>query len=233
MKLFKRIKFFFFLLLAIILGFIGYICYDGYQLYLSTIKETPISSAVNKIKNRSDYVKYSNIPQDLINATVAIEDHRFYEHTGFDIVGIIRAIVNDFNDKKLTSGGSTITQQLVKNMYFKFDKKFSRKVAEVLIAYELEIRYSKEEILTMYLNVIYYGDGHYGIYDAANGYFNKDPKDLSFYECTLLAGIPNAPSVYCLSTGEALAKQRRIQVINAMKKYGYLDKNFVEETKNE
>ena len=106
-------------------------------------------------------------------------------------------------------------------MYFSQEKSFSRKIAELFVAHELEKNYSKDEILELYLNLIYYGNGNYGIYDASKGYFNKNPDKLTIYEATYLAGLPNAPSIY--SENKALGEERRLQVVSAMKKYGYID----------
>ena len=117
-------------------------------------------------------------------------------------------------------GGSTITQQLAKNMYFTQEKKITRKIAEVFMSYEIEKNYSKDEILELYVNTIYYGNNYYNIKSASLGYFDKLPKDLNSSECTMLAGIPNAPSLYNPKASPKLAKQRQKQVIQKMIKYG-------------
>ena len=124
---------------------------------------------------------------------------------------------------ELVEGGSTISQQLAKNMYFSFEKKFTRKVAEVFVAMDLEEKYSKDEILSYYINVIYFGDGYYGLGEASRGYYSKTVDKLNFDEITTLAGLPNAPSAFALSTNPDLAKKRQELVINQMKKYGYLE----------
>lgn len=121
-------------------------------------------------------------------------------------------------------GGSTITQQLAKNMYFTQEKKITRKIAEVFMSYEIEKNYSKDEILELYVNTIYYGNNYYNIKSASLGYFDKLPKDLNSSECTMLAGIPNAPSLYNPKASPKLAKQRQKQVIQKMIKYGNLSK---------
>lgn len=221
MKLiFKLLRKIISLLLVIVIFIAVYIGFDGYNLYKKKIEKMPISQKVENIKNDENYVEYKNIPEDFKNAIVAIEDHRFFEHDGFDIIAILRAFVINFNSKDIKAGGSTITQQLSKNMYFSFEKKLSRKVAEAIVTYNLEKNYSKEDILAMYINVIYYGDGYYGIKEAAKGYFDKNVEDLTYEECTLLAGLPNAPSVYQLSNNNGLAEKRQEYVIDAMKKYG-------------
>ena len=163
------------------------------------------------------------MPEDYINAIVAVEDRRFFEHTGIDIISIARAIIKDIQTMQLVEGGSTITQQLAKNTYFTQKKELTRKVAEVFMAFEYEKNCTKEEILELYVNTIYFGDGYYCVYDAAKGYFDKSPEEMNLYESTLLAGIPNAPSVYAPTKNPELAKQRQAQVLNKMVKYNYLE----------
>ncbi|MFR0903577.1 MAG: transglycosylase domain-containing protein, partial [Anaerovoracaceae bacterium] len=124
-------------------------------------------------------------------------------------------------------GGSTITQQLARNMYFEQNKKLTRKVAEVLVAFEIEKEYDKDEILELYVNTIYFGSGYYNIYDASLGYFGKTPSQLSDYEATMLAGIPNAPSVYDLNVNPDLAEQRRQQVVDCMVDEGYIEEGEI------
>ena len=119
-------------------------------------------------------------------------------------------------------GGSTITQQLAKNLYFTQEKKVERKVAEVFMAVELEKEYSKKDILELYVNSIYFGNNYYCVKDASMGYFGKEPGKMTEYESTLLAGIPNAPSVYALTANPDLAAQRQRQVLEKMIKYKYL-----------
>ena len=122
-------------------------------------------------------------------------------------------------------GGSTITQQIAKNEYFTQEKKITRKIAEVFMAFEIEKNYNKDEILEMYINTLYFGNGYYNIKDAAKGYFEKDLDELTDGEWIMLAGIPNAPSVYAPNVNPDLAKQRQKQVIEKMIKYEYLTEN--------
>ena len=150
------------------------------------------------------------------DSIVSIEDRRFYEHFGIDLYSIGRAVVGNFKKQELSSGGSTITQQLAKNMYFSQEKKITRKIAEIFVALDLEEEYEKDEILELYLNIIYFGDGYYGIKEATNGYLNKEPSELTLYEATLLAGIPNAPSVYALSNNTKLTYERQKIVLRAL-----------------
>ena len=154
---------------------------------------------------------------------MAVEDHRFYAHPGFDVIATGRALVNDLKAGAIVEGGSTITQQLAKNQYFTQEQTVERKVAEVFMALTMEQRFTKREILELYVNSIYFGDGYEGIGNASVGYFGKEPGALDAGECTLLAGIPNAPSAYALSENPDLARQRQCQVLKKLVAYDYLD----------
>lgn len=199
-----------------------WIFYQGYKMYQDAIKETPIVETIEKIKEKPNYVLLKDIPIYYRQAVIAIEDHRFYKHHGFDLIAFSRAVLHNLLEMSLVEGGSTITQQLAKNQFFTQEKRFERKVAEVFLAHELEKLYSKDEILELYINTIYYGNGLYGIAEASEAYFQKLPEDLTIAESTLLVGIPNAPSVYSLKENEQLAHQRQKQVLQKMIKYKYL-----------
>lgn len=194
----------------------------GWVKYAEVTKKLPIGDAIAQIREKENYTNIDNISLTFINAIVAVEDRRFYKHNGVDIIGIARAFASNVKEKTLSEGGSCITQQLAKNMYFINDNTLSRKIAEIFISVELEKKLSKKEILELYFNVIYYGSGYYSIYDASMGYFDKLPSKISDYEATLLAGIPNAPSVYSLKNNPDLAKQRQKTVVNAMVDMKYL-----------
>ena len=154
-----------------------------------------------------------------------LQDHRFEQHFGIDLIAIGRATWNNLTSWSLREGGSTITQQLAKNLYFTQEKSFVRKIAEVFMAFRLESSYTKDEILELYVNSIYFGDGYYCVRDASQGYFGKDPIDMTDYESTLLAGIPNAPSVYSLTANPDLAEQRQRYVVQQMVRYGYISED--------
>ena len=205
-----------FILISLIIFGLGYIKYK------KAIGITPIKDKVAKIRNNKNYTKLANISKDYKNAVIAIEDHRFYNHTGIDILSIIRSSYVNIKNQAIESGASTITQQVSRLLYFSQEKTFTRKIAEIFVSFDLEKNYSKDEILELYLNLMYFGNGYYGIYDASYGYFDKSPKDLTFDEATYLAGLPNAPSIY--SQDNTLAEERQLQVINSMQKYGYFSK---------
>ena len=223
--IFKFIKAILVILILICIVVCSVVVVNGYKMYREKIDEVSIETKVESIQSDKNYIIMDEIPTDFKNAIIAVEDHRFYEHGYIDIISIGRAVVNNIKTMSLAEGGSTITQQLAKNMYFTMEKKFTRKVAEVFVARKLEQMYTKDEILEMYINVAYFGDGLYGLKEAANGYFDKEPLELTFDEITLLAGLPNAPSAYSLSDNEDLARRRQQIVINQMKKYNFIDEN--------
>lgn len=222
-RFFKLIKSVIIILLILAIAICSYIVYDGYKLYKVAINNKSIEQAIKEIEERKYYVGKDEIPKLFKDAIVAVEDNRFYNHGAVDIRSIGRAIVNNAKAMKIVEGGSTISQQLAKNMYFSFEKKFTRKVAEVFVAIDLEEKYSKDEILSYYINVIYFGDGYYGLGEASRGYYSKTVDKLTFDEITMLAGLPNAPSAFALSTNMDLAEKRQELVIQQMKKYGYLE----------
>ncbi|WP_273396790.1 biosynthetic peptidoglycan transglycosylase [Thermophilibacter mediterraneus] len=196
----------------------GIVTLRGYGLYHEALGRAPIEQTVDAVRAGEGYVTLAELPQTYLDAVVAIEDHRFYDHPGFDVIAICRAAWHDLTTLSLEQGGSTITQQLAKNLFFSQDKDFSRKVAEVFMAVDLEGRYSKEEILELYVNTSYFGDGLTGIGPAARGYLGKEPIDMTRDECALMAGLPNAPGV--LSADPELARERALLVLGQMEKYG-------------
>lgn len=168
------------------------------------------------------WVSIDHIPIFLQKALVAIEDVRFYQHGGIDVRGIARALVKDVVKGKMVEGGSTITQQLIKNKYLTREKTIDRKLKEARLAMEFEQKYSKKQILEMYFNEIYFGNGAWGIAQAARLYFDKTPEQLSGAECALLAGIPKAPSRYNPWGNPATVKARRNLVIARMAELGMI-----------
>lgn len=212
-------------ILAILIIAFGAIFASGYLLYKSSLTKISLQDKVNDIRSSDSFVTVDEVPSDFKNAVIAVEDHRFEKHGAIDVIGIARAIFSNVRSKELREGGSTITQQVAKNIYFiSEDNVVSRKIAEILVGYDLERNYSKNEIFELYINTIYFGDGYYGIKEAANGYLNKEPKDMNLYECTMLAGVPNAPSVYAPTVNPDLTKKRQKKVISSMVEYGYLTK---------
>ncbi len=208
------------ILFIVILAIFGFYVYKGYAMYQEALAKTSISDKVESIKAQENYTQLSQLPQIYLNAVISAEDHRFYKHHGIDVIAIGRALIHDIKNRNFSEGGSTITQQLAKNIYFTQEKKIERKIAEVFMAFKLEKELEKDDILELYLNTSYFGNGFYTVKEASNGYFNKEPSAMNDYESTLLAGIPNAPSIY----GEnlELAHQRQNQILDLMIEYNYL-----------
>ena len=221
MKIFKKIIIIL-LVLILLAGIIGFIV--GYSVYSDALKEKPLISRMDEIENDEHFVPFSELPKNYINAVVAVEDHRFYDHGPIDFIAMGRAIWVNVTSFELREGGSTITQQLAKNVILSQDETATRKLGEIVAAFDIEKNYSKDDILALYVNTCYFGEGYYGIYDASMGYYNKEPKDLTLDEATMLAGVPNAPSVYAPTVNPDLAKKRQEHVLNKMVEYGYISK---------
>lgn len=163
-----------------------------------------------------EWISLNNISNYLKDATISTEDRRFYAHSGFDFLRIIKSMYVNISNKNLSEGASTITQQLARNLFSNFDKTWNRKLKEAWYAFRLEINYSKDEILESYLNTINYGNGVLGIENASNYYFNKSAKDLNLAEASILAGIPQAPNAYSPLNNIGNAKNRQKVVLNSM-----------------
>lgn len=200
----------------------GYFGVKGYNMYKKAIEEKPISERISAIQEQDYFIKYDDLPSIYIDAVISAEDKRFESHFGIDPVSICRAVWTDLRSLSLAEGGSTITQQIAKNLLFTQEKRIERKAAEVFAAFALEEEYSKEELFEIYVNTIYFGNGYYGIHDAAEGYFGKLPSDLTDYEAVMLAGLPNAPSAYSLNANPDLALKRMKVVLRRMVKCGKL-----------
>lgn len=219
MKIFKKILLFLFLFIVLVTIILGLY---GYSLYSKAIDKEPLVSKIDEIQSDENYVKFKDLPEDYLNAVVSVEDRRFYDHGAIDFISIARAIYVNVTNFDLREGGSTITQQLAKNIYFIEMDPFPRKLAEIFMAFAIEDNYSKDEILELYVNTSYFGDGYYGIKEACNGYLNKEPSEMDLNECTMMAGIPNAPSVYAPTKNPDLTKSRQGHVLETMVENGYI-----------
>lgn len=219
MKFFRKLLIILLMLLIVAFSILFII---GFSYYSRALKEKPLITRVDEVMNKEKYTTFEELPQNYVNAVIAVEDHRYYEHGAIDPIGIARAMYTNIRDCEFDEGGSTITQQVAKNIVFNQDRSIVRKLGEVFAAYDLEKNYTKNEIFALYVNSSYFGDGYYCIYDASKGYFNKEPKDLTLDESTMLAGIPNAPSVYAPTVNPDLAKKRQKHVLSKMVEYGYI-----------
>lgn len=178
-------------------------------------------------------VPLSEIPAIMIEAVVAVEDERFYEHSGFDYRAIGRSALRNIRAGGISEGGSTITQQLAKNLYFSAERTFDRKIREVFAANRIENEFDKDVIMELYLNQIYFGEGTWGVQDAAQKYFGKDIQEIELEEAALLAALPRSPTFYSPFQNEEQAKERRNLVLSMMHDQGYIEENEFEEAVNE
>ncbi|WP_211272983.1 transglycosylase domain-containing protein [Anaerobacillus alkalidiazotrophicus] len=178
-------------------------------------------------------VPLSQVPDELIHAIIAVEDQRFFDHWGVDLRGITRSAWRNFRAGSVVEGGSTITQQLAKNLFFTHDRTYDRKFREVVTAYRIERKYSKEAILELYLNQIYFGEGTWGIQNAAKIYFGKDVEEITISEAALLAALPKAPTHYSPFQNEQKAKERRDLVLFLLHQQNYIDETEYEQSVSE
>lgn len=227
----------------LVVGFIGYMVIIFAGNYVIDKEDLVMDSATTLVNEEGDtlsklYVEnrhlidIKNIPEDVQEAFISVEDSRFYEHHGIDIQGIMRALYTDITSGSKAEGGSTITQQLAKRVFLSNDKTLLRKAKEAVIALNLERRYSKKQILEMYLNQVYFGHGAYGIQSAAKIYFNKPAKDLTAAEGAVLAAIPKAPATYSPVDHPKKAKKRRNLVLSLMADQGYITAQQAVQSKN-
>lgn len=192
-----------------------------------------VQAAVHRRVDQAHYTPSKNIPQIVKQAIVATEDKRFYEHGSVDFLSVARAFYTNMVAGRTVEGGSTISQQLVKNLFLSSKRVWSRKAEELALAILLEHYYSKDEILTMYLNTIYYGNQYYGIEEASEGYFHVTPKDLSLAQGAMLAGLPQAPTYYNPKVNPEGAVERRRTVLALMLNQGLITKEEAAKAANE
>ena len=200
------------LTIIVVLAYLGII----YNEVNTEIRAGKIEKTVEGIRSRNTYVKKEKIDELYLKAVIAAEDRRYYSHGAVDVVGFSRAMYNNIISMKLKEGGSTITQQLSKNIFLDQRAEIDRKIKELFYSIELEKKYSKDDILELYVNTSYFGAGYYGIGPATKGYYDKTPEKLSLNEAAFLAGVPNAPSVYNPYEHYDLAVQRRNIVLKKM-----------------
>lgn len=234
MKFLKKLFLFILLLITIVTIVFGAI---GYHMYSKALDKEPLATKIQKVQQDENYVTLQNLPKDYLNAVIAVEDRRFYQHGAIDIISIGRAFYTNIKEKELVEGGSTLTQQLSKNLFFIQENPFIRKIAEIFMAHSIEENYEKDEILELYVNTCYFGDGYYTIREASLGYLGKEPSEMNLDESSLLAGIPNAPSAYAPTKNPHLARSRQRHVLKAMVKNNYISQEeankIMEQYKNE
>lgn len=236
-KIFLKICLFFFLFLVLAIG--------GVYLYIKSSPKLEIKSANAFLmydKNEElffqgsgsqEWINLEDISDYLIKTTINTEDKNFYNHHGFDFLRILKAMYVNVTSRSKSQGASTISQQYAKNLFLDFDKTWERKINEMWLTMQLEVHYSKDEILEGYLNTINYGHGMYGIENAAKFYFDKSAKDLDLAESAMLAGIPKSPSYYSPIVNYELAKSRQINILNQLLKNKVISEQEYKEAKQE
>ena len=192
---------------------------------------TDIKSEINKKINKATYITLEEMPFFIKYAVIAAEDRRFYSHFGVDIEGIARASLVNIQEGEIVQGGSSITQQLAKNLFLSSERSYFRKGEEVILALLIEKNYTKDEILEIYLNSVYFGSGAYGISEASYVYFDKNPIDLNLAECAMLAGLLTAPSLNSPYVDFDAAKERQAIVLNSMAKQSFISPELADKAK--
>jgi penicillin-binding protein 1A len=226
-------------LIVMVAGVLGYFAFTMDLPGIDALKDyrPSISSRVYDDKNElideffledRKLVRIAEVPKVVIQAFVAAEDSRFFEHKGFDLLSIFRAVFKNLEAGHIIQGGSTITQQVAKMMYLSPERKYTRKFKEAILAYKIDKYLSKQEILNLYLNQIYLGHGTYGVESASLGYFGKSARELKVHEAALLAGMPKAPTNYSPFLHYEKAKQRQYYVLTRMMEDGYISKEEME-----
>lgn len=250
-RLFFRIQL---VLLFCVAGMLFYYFYGGYGREVKALKEEAVrlvrqsdgstfranetsivyaadGSVISVLSGEKDsyYLSFDEIPENVKNAIVSIEDKKFYRHNGIDYGALVRAVVAMFRDGEVTQGGSTITMQLARNIFLTQEKTWERKVEEIFIASELEKKYTKDELLEFYINNIYFGNGFYGIQSASRGYFDCDASELSLSQAAFLCAIPNNPTLYDPLENQENTEKRRNRILNNMLEDGKISQSACEE----
>ncbi len=208
---------------SIILLYLGIVFSIVFLIFYSRLPDVdslPLQVQSNLVSHGTAYVSLHDVPPTLTKAIIDTEDKSFYDNSGISIEGIGRSILTNLKTGDYSEGASTITQQLVRTYYLSSEKTMSRKMKEAALAIKVTRAYTKDEILEMYLNSIYFGHGAWGIDAAAKTYFGKSVKDLNQNQCTILAGLPQAPSYYDLMANLPAARERQQQVLQAMVNQG-------------
>lgn len=183
---------------------------QGFDTYTTAVAEKSVLDKYNEHSSQSNYLKLIDVPDQFIEMLLRSEDKRFYIHPGFDPIAISRAVTNNIKQRRFAEGGSTITQQLAKNLYYSFDKTLERKVAELFTAIDIENQLSKEQILELYINVIYYGEQCYGLQAAAEHYYGVTPSELSIKQSMALVRTIKRPNDFNPNAMAVLQQQNQI-----------------------
>lgn len=192
-----------------------------------------MEEVINPLRENPEWVEIEDIPKNMQNALIAIEDHEFYEHGALAPESILRAMLANITEGEITQGGSTLTQQFVKNAFLTHEQTMERKIEEAILSVMLEEKYEKTEILEMYLNTTYFGAGATGIHQASKAYFGKHASRLTLPEAAVIAALPYAPSTLNPFENPVECKQRQMLVLNTMAKHGFITQDEADEAKAE
>ena len=216
-KFFKGIMRIFKIGLCILIFCAGVFVAQAWHQYEQIKSTYPIEDIKEMLQaHTKNYVEYEDISPYLIDATIAIEDRRYFDRYGVDYIALARATIINLLAMDVVQGGSTIEQQFIKIYYFKYDRSLTNKLIEIFFIYDLDNYYSKETMIELYLNIINYGDNNIGVGAAAKNYFGKDARDLTLYEASLIAGIPNSPANYQLSNNNPKTYERQRKILKNM-----------------
>lgn len=186
----------FLLSLIFVLIKVAPIVIGGYDLYKEAVMNQSLEDKITEIKNDENYISIDEVSPEFLDLIIQSEDHRFYSHNGIDLLATTRAMYHNLKAHAFVQGGSTITQQLAKNLYFSFEKRYERKIAELFVAFDLEKLLTKQDILELYCNVIYFGEGCYGLNEATEHYYNISPNQLSTSQSVALIKTIKSPNHY-------------------------------------
>ncbi len=192
-----------------------------------------MDEVIDPIRQKPEYVPIANMSRDLPAALVAIEDHDFYNHGAIAVEGIMRAAFVNMTSGEIVQGGSTLTQQFVKNVFLTHEQTMERKIEEAVLSLMLEEDYTKEEILELYLNTTYFGAGAYGVSQATRTYFGKAPSAVTLAEAAVIAALPYAPSALNPLENPIECKKRQLLVLSAMRKYNLINEDQLNEARSE
>ena len=221
-------------LILMILAAAGTLLSQGYLRYKREVEILPVEKAVQTYTSKDDYADFDEIDEDFVNAVIAVEDKRFFTRKGYDFIALARALYHNLKAGDLIEGGSTICEQIAKNLYLGgYVEGLEEKMAEIFLMLHLEDTFSKEDLFALYANMNYYGDGYWGIVQASEGYYGTDPDDLTLAKASMLAGIPNAPAIYQLSSGFEDARGRQEWVLMTMLNNGFITQEEFDEALKE
>lgn len=214
-----------FVLFAVVISLaaaLGVFVLGCWELHRTAVTELTPTALYEQVSQQEDFVEFGELPAFYVNAVTAIEDRNFFTHGGVEVSSLARALLHNIKAGSFAEGGSTITMQTAKNLYYTQEKSITRKVTEIFTAFDLERELSKEQIFALYVNTIYFGCGYYGIGTASQGYYGIAPAQLTDEQCAVLAGVPKSPNAFSPANHPDAAENRAQTVLAAMEECGYI-----------